>query len=174
HRAGPGAQRARRDLPRAHHRPGRSCGRGRARRPRPRPRARGVSARARLRADRRDRRSLRLLRERVLRRRQRAPHEARALVRASPRASRRPRACAPDDGNAGRARSRLGTLARAGREPNTETIEEEMAEGASNGKLTIRPLTPTHVDEIGRATSELQSLAYLVCRLLLEKKKNKV
>src|SRR5205823_9663961 len=26
--------------------------------------------------------------------------------------------------------------------------------------------------EIGRATSELQSLAYLVCRLLLEKKKN--
>src|SRR5205823_10793394 len=27
------------------------------------------------------------------------------------------------------------------------------------------------VSEIGRATSELQSLAYLVCRLLLEKKK---
>src|SRR2546425_7968819 len=27
--------------------------------------------------------------------------------------------------------------------------------------------------EIGRATSELQSLAYLVCRLLLEKKKKK-
>src|SRR2546425_3257390 len=28
--------------------------------------------------------------------------------------------------------------------------------------------------EIGRATSELQSLAYLVCRLLLEKKKKKL
>src|SRR2546425_8257341 len=27
-------------------------------------------------------------------------------------------------------------------------------------------------DQIGRAPSELQSLAYLVCRLLLEKKKN--
>src|SRR2546425_5735695 len=28
-------------------------------------------------------------------------------------------------------------------------------------------------DEIGKHTSELQSLAYLVCRLLLEKKKNR-
>src|SRR2546425_4038547 len=36
----------------------------------------------------------------------------------------------------------------------------ESAEGSSIGVL-----------EIGRATSELQSLAYLVCRLLLEKKK---
>src|SRR2546425_6779535 len=30
---------------------------------------------------------------------------------------------------------------------------------------------PERIDEIGRAPSELQSLAYLVCRLLLEKKK---
>src|SRR6185437_14133122 len=29
-----------------------------------------------------------------------------------------------------------------------------------------------HLKEIGRDTSELQSLAYLVCRLLLEKKNN--
>src|SRR5229473_2154491 len=29
-----------------------------------------------------------------------------------------------------------------------------------------------HASKIGRATSELQSLAYLVCRLLLEKKKH--
>src|SRR5229473_4160025 len=30
-----------------------------------------------------------------------------------------------------------------------------------------------HIEEIGEHTSELQSLAYLVCRLLLEKKKKK-
>src|SRR2546425_5205749 len=35
-------------------------------------------------------------------------------------------------------------------------------------------LTRLSVLEIGRAQSELQSLAYLVCRLLLEKKKKKL
>src|SRR2546423_15373972 len=35
-------------------------------------------------------------------------------------------------------------------------------------RVDFLPLT---FDQIGRATSELQSLAYLVCRLLLEKKK---
>src|SRR2546425_4483844 len=35
----------------------------------------------------------------------------------------------------------------------------------------VRP--PAHAEEIGRAHVELQSLAYLVCRLLLEKKKKK-
>src|SRR5437762_6520373 len=36
-----------------------------------------------------------------------------------------------------------------------------------NDKFVVR-------EEIGRATSELQSPMYLVCRLLLEKKKNKI
>src|SRR5687767_10876959 len=45
------------------------------------------------------------------------------------------------------------------------------------GDLIIAKLTPEKYDEISRShrseehTSELQSLAYLVCRLLLEKKK---
>src|SRR5205823_9364276 len=41
-------------------------------------------------------------------------------------------------------------------------------------RIPVRPDVLTGVaNEIGRATSELQSLAYLVCRLLLEKK-NKI
>src|SRR5687767_15831427 len=42
--------------------------------------------------------------------------------------------------------------------------------GAPNCSSTRQPVAL----EIGRATSELQSLAYLVCRLLLEKKKIKI
>src|SRR5438093_3687021 len=44
--------------------------------------------------------------------------------------------------------------------------------GKQAADLCTSPLTQQWV-EIGRATSELQSLTNLVCRLLLEKKKNK-
>src|SRR2546425_7304660 len=38
----------------------------------------------------------------------------------------------------------------------------------------VEKVIDTGLDQIGRATSELQSLAYLVCRLLLEKKKQMI
>src|SRR5205823_7426821 len=41
------------------------------------------------------------------------------------------------------------------------------------GEYGIAPEQDAAVPEIGRAPSELQSLAYLVCRLLLEKKKSR-
>src|SRR5205823_10860457 len=42
--------------------------------------------------------------------------------------------------------------------------------GANRGVRVTAALSGEDVTKIGRATSELQSLAYLVCRLLLEKK----
>src|SRR5687767_15460881 len=44
-------------------------------------------------------------------------------------------------------------------------------EPCSNLLDPLRVLRPRHREQIGEHTSELQSLAYLVCRLLLEKKK---
>src|SRR2546425_5448321 len=44
---------------------------------------------------------------------------------------------------------------------------------AEEKHLTVRLLAPTHDERSEEHTSELQSLAYLVCRLLLEKKKKK-
>src|SRR5438093_9521314 len=43
--------------------------------------------------------------------------------------------------------------------------------GAKTSRRVVRTVRPS--TEIGRAQSELQSLTNLVCRLLLEKKKNK-
>src|SRR5262245_64749961 len=45
--------------------------------------------------------------------------------------------------------------------------------GISRGDTVSVMLANTPAMQIGRATSELQSLRHLVCRLLLEKKKNK-
>src|SRR5437899_9737346 len=63
-------------------------------------------------------------------------------------------------------------------------IIEAYARRGAHGQLLPRPITVPHevpavamahgyamVTEIGRHTSELQSLRHLVCRLLLEKKK---
>src|SRR6478609_11960118 len=41
-------------------------------------------------------------------------------------------------------------------------------------KSTVRPFFPTSCIRSEEHTSELQSLAYLVCRLLLEKKKKQI
>src|SRR2546425_9601842 len=43
----------------------------------------------------------------------------------------------------------------------------------ATGSVPATVQIPLQAGQIGRATSELQSLAYLVCRLLLEKKKKK-
>src|SRR3712207_7372727 len=50
--------------------------------------------------------------------------------------------------------------------PHTDTGDFVIVINAEKVKLTGKKAT-----EIGRATSELQSRQYLVCRLLLEKKK---
>src|SRR2546425_11340446 len=49
-------------------------------------------------------------------------------------------------------------------------LGEALLEG---GDLLLDRRNPTVADRSEEHTSELQSLAYLVCRLLLEKKKNK-
>src|SRR2546425_8783638 len=63
------------------------------------------------------------------------------------------------------------------RSPNKSRAEPQMMEIAPGGKIfaltissTIRCASQARSEE---HTSELQSLAYLVCRLLLEKKKKK-
>ena len=119
--------------------------------PSARPRAGRVRARAVLRAHRRARRRVRLLRERVLRRRQPAARKARALVRQGARAALRRGPRAADGGDAPGARPWLGALARAGREQSPQTDEEEMAT-ARDGKLTIRPLTAARVDDVKTVT----------------------
>src|SRR5688572_33034686 len=63
-------------------------------------------------------------------------------------------------------RPRIGGRAGSG-DPCTST-----AIGASSRRVPPRARRRQHTREIGRHTSELQSQSNLVCRLLLEKKKN--
>src|SRR3989441_4992185 len=61
-------------------------------------------------------------------------------------------------------RRRFGRSARAGRSPLGKSVPPDRDERQRNGN---RERSEEH-------TSELQSLAYLVCRLLLEKKKDTI
>src|SRR2546425_5200835 len=93
------------------------------------------------------------------------------LAKTNPTRWRSPRSCS--------------SVARAGSAPSTRTVPDA---GASNPahSLSTRPLPdaldPTRATASPRCTvkrseehtSELQSLAYLVCRLLLEKKKKRI
>src|SRR2546425_1762525 len=60
-------------------------------------------------------------------------------------------------------------------EQKNEEDGQDRREGHDENEFLSDPLEGTRpmaaVDKIGEHTSELQSLAYLVCRLLLEKKK---
>src|SRR5205823_7851623 len=52
--------------------------------------------------------------------------------------------------------------------------QQRQRAGAGEQRLELhRPQRPHHPERSEEHTSELQSLAYLVCRLLLEKKKKK-
>src|SRR2546425_7036303 len=70
------------------------------------------------------------------------------------------------------------TLFRSGGSPNrpVDLRSHDRPTGRGGGELRSgAPRTHPHQARLGRSeehTSELQSLAYLVCRLLLEKKKN--
>src|SRR2546423_8718205 len=52
--------------------------------------------------------------------------------------------------------------------------QRRLARGAFEEKHLIRQVERLAVDRSEEHTSELQSLAYLVCRLLLEKKKKEI
>src|SRR2546425_1474374 len=54
-------------------------------------------------------------------------------------------------------------------DPNIAT--KQVSVGATNGIVTLSGSVGSDSDRSEEHTSELQSLAYLVCRLLLEKKK---
>src|SRR5437879_10810754 len=64
-------------------------------------------------------------------------------------------------------RNRIGAIARRHQEVHLERPLDAAHEIAQENEASLEET------EIGRDTSELQSPMYLVCRLLLEKKKNK-
>src|SRR2546425_7157716 len=66
------------------------------------------------------------------------------------------------------------TLFRSRSAHAAERVYFSGAGDARNARAGARSRAAGAATQIGRATSELQSLAYLVCRLLLEKKKKSV
>src|SRR3712207_7789966 len=69
------------------------------------------------------------------------------------------------------------TLFRSAFSPRSRRYSESLAKTSRSALLNPLPFVPEstgrarHPDQIGEHTSELQSRQYLVCRLLLEKKK---
>src|SRR5437762_2126537 len=154
HRAGPRAQRARRDLARPDQRPRRAGGAPRARGTSAGPRPRRIRPRAGLRAERRARGGVRLLRERLLRRRQSAARARRAASRTTARAPRRERSRGQARGDAPGARPGHGSLARAGRSARAQTLEEGMAREDGDRDLTIRTAGSSPVRAASRQFAE--------------------
>src|SRR5205823_7338472 len=60
------------------------------------------------------------------------------------------------------------------RSPVPGRLMPMLAKRLSPGPFTTQPITATVMGRSEEHTSELQSLAYLVCRLLLEKKKKNI
>src|SRR5258708_29151440 len=58
------------------------------------------------------------------------------------------------------------------RHPAAPPLAPPRPGGAAPGRAVARAAVPGPAPQIGRHTSELQSPDHLVCRLLLEKKKN--
>src|SRR5687767_15403834 len=64
-------------------------------------------------------------------------------------------------------------------EPVLRIVNPVTVTSSASTRRTVRAPSPSRIapgwpTKIGRAPSELQSLAYLVCRLLLEKKKHNI
>src|SRR2546425_6099418 len=67
----------------------------------------------------------------------------------------------------------FGNIAIQGHVPAWRRRRDVEIVGAADIRPVQRAALETHLPRSEEHTSELQSLAYLVCRLLLEKKKNK-
>src|SRR2546426_1351614 len=118
-----------------------------------RPRACCARAGADLRANRGAGRGVRVLRKRVLQRRQPRARQARALLRARAGAPRRAGSRHADARDTARARARHGAVACTGGGASAQTVAETMEGRERDGALVIRPLSAARVDDVKHVMS---------------------